>query len=121
MERLTARSENGTGIYAEPSSETQKWNNNRFYVLQKLADYEDTGFTPEQIKDQQHNLGVAYNVIAELEKDLNNWKYEALTYANQLGMLQIWLESRMGITLEYVLEDCKTMLPDTKYTGSDNS
>ena len=41
MERLTKRSANGTGIYATPSGEPVKWENNRHNVLQKLADYED--------------------------------------------------------------------------------
>lgn len=41
MERLTRRSANGTGIYATPSGESVKWENNRHNVLQKLADYED--------------------------------------------------------------------------------
>ena len=41
MERLTRRSANGTGIYATPSGEPVKWENNRHNVLQKLADYEN--------------------------------------------------------------------------------
>ena len=41
MERLTRRSANRTGIYATPSGEPVKWENNRHNVLQKLADYED--------------------------------------------------------------------------------
>lgn len=41
MERLTRRSANGTGVYATPSGEPAKWENNRHNVLQKLADYED--------------------------------------------------------------------------------
>ena len=41
MKRLTRRSANGTGVYATPSGEPVKWENNRHNVLQKLADYED--------------------------------------------------------------------------------
>ena len=41
MERLTRRSVNGTGVYATPSGEPVKWENNRHNVLQKLADYKD--------------------------------------------------------------------------------
>lgn len=41
MRRLTRRSVNGTGVYATPSGEPTKWENNRHKVLQKLADYED--------------------------------------------------------------------------------
>ena len=41
MERVTRRSANGTGVYATPSGEPVKWEDNRHNVLQKLADYED--------------------------------------------------------------------------------
>ena len=41
MDRLTRRSANGTGVYATPSGESVKWENNRHNVLQKLAEYED--------------------------------------------------------------------------------
>lgn len=41
MERLTRRSANGTGVYATPSGEPVKWEDNRHNVLQKLAEYED--------------------------------------------------------------------------------
>lgn len=41
MERLTRRSANGTGVYATPSGEPVKWEDNYHNVLQKLADYED--------------------------------------------------------------------------------
>lgn len=41
MERLTRRGYNGTAVYATPSGEPVKWENNRHKVLQKLADYED--------------------------------------------------------------------------------
>lgn len=41
MERLTRRSANGTGVYATPSGEPVKWENNYHNVLQKLANYED--------------------------------------------------------------------------------
>lgn len=41
MSRLTKRAENGTAVYATPSGEPVKWENNRHKVLQKLADYED--------------------------------------------------------------------------------
>ena len=41
MSRLTRRAENGTAVYATPSGEPVKWENNRRKVLQKLAEYED--------------------------------------------------------------------------------
>ncbi len=42
MKKLTRRSTNGTAVYATPSGEPAKWENNRHNVLQKLADYEDS-------------------------------------------------------------------------------
>ena len=39
--RLTRRSANGTGIYATPSGDPVKWEDNYHNVLQKLAYYED--------------------------------------------------------------------------------
>jgi hypothetical protein len=56
MERLTRRSTNGVGIYATPSGEPVKLENNRHKVLQKLADYEDQGLTPEEVKNLQARL-----------------------------------------------------------------
>ena len=41
MSRLTRRAENGVAMYATPSGESVKWENNRHKVLQKLAEYED--------------------------------------------------------------------------------
>lgn len=67
MERLTERSENGTAVYKTPSSELVKWNNNRHKVLQKLADYEDLGLTPEQIREMDR----AYS---EQAKELGEYK-----------------------------------------------
>lgn len=67
MERLTERSENGTAVYKTPSSELVKWNNNRHKVLQKLADYEDLGLTPEQIREMDR----AYS---EQAKELREYK-----------------------------------------------
>ena len=41
MSRLTKRAENGAAVYATPSGEPVKWENNRNKVLRKLAEYED--------------------------------------------------------------------------------
>jgi hypothetical protein len=75
MERLTARSENGVGIYVEPSREPSKWEQNRHGVLQKLADYEDTGLLPEEIKS--------------LQAELDQWKREAISSTAKLGEIRI--------------------------------
>ena len=36
--------------------------------VERLAAYEDTGFTSEQIHNQKHNLGIAYNIISGYEQ-----------------------------------------------------
>ena len=41
MSRLTKRAENGAAVYATPSGDPVKWENNRNKVLRKLAEYED--------------------------------------------------------------------------------
>lgn len=41
MERLTKRTENSTAVYNTASGDPVKWGNNRYKVLQKLAEYED--------------------------------------------------------------------------------
>ena len=41
MSRLTKRAENGAAVYATPSGDPIKWENNRNKVLRKLAEYED--------------------------------------------------------------------------------
>lgn len=67
MERLTRRSANGTGIYATPSGEPVKWENNRHNVLQKLADYEDLEEQGRLVKLPCNDV---YFII-----DINNPKY----------------------------------------------
>ena len=67
MERLTRRSANGTGIYATPSGEPVKWENNRHNVLQKLADYEDL--------EEQGRLVISPCQDVYYIVDINNPKY----------------------------------------------
>lgn len=77
MERLTRRSANGTGIYATPSGEPVKWENNRHNVLQKLADYEDAeeqGLLlrlPCKVGDTVYVVTSPFNVFDDIEYDEN--------------------------------------------------
>ena len=77
MERLTRRSANGTGVYATPSGEPVKWENNRHNVLQKLADYEDLEEQGRLIKlpckagDTVYVVTSPFNVFDDIEYDEN--------------------------------------------------
>ena len=94
MSRLTRRAENGTAVYATPSGEPVKWENNRREVLQKLADYEDLeeqGLLlklPCKIGDTVYQLinshiyeykviGICFDIFQ------NKWMYEV---AYQIGL-----------------------------------
>ena len=71
MERLTRRSANGTGIYATPSGEPVKWEDNRHNVLQKLADYEDL--------EEQGRLVILPCKYVYYIVDINNPRYAMVT------------------------------------------
>ena len=77
MERLTRRSANGTGVYATPSGEPVKWENNLHNVLQKLADYEDLEEQGRLIKlpckagDTVYVVTSPFNVFDDIEYDEN--------------------------------------------------
>lgn len=107
-------------------------------MIDRLRAYEATNLTPEEIKDTQvarrnimdilikarevkNKYGTLLEVFDKKQKECDQWRREALTYADQLGMLRIWFASRLGTNMDQVMEDCKTMFPDTKYAGADNS
>lgn len=76
MERLTRRAENGTGIYATPSGEPEKWAQNRHRVLQKLADYEDLEAQGMLVK-LPCKVGDTVWVIDEYENDYDGYLFMA--------------------------------------------
>ena len=80
MERLTRRSANGTGIYATPSGEPVKWENNRHNVLQKLADYEDA--------EEQGRYGKWIPVSERLPEESLNSVIGWDTYRNRCCFVQ---------------------------------
>jgi hypothetical protein len=91
--------------------------------VRKLAAYEDTGRIPEEIiniekmcREQSNNM-IKHGIEMErLYEECERWKKEAITYANQLGMLRIW-HSKYGPSVGEILEeDYKTTFPDTKYS-----
>jgi len=61
-------------------------------VRENLKTYEDTGLTPEEIKAQHHNLGVAYNIINKLQKEKDYWELEAKKHCSVLGEQKIKLK-----------------------------
>lgn len=77
MERLTRRSANGTGVYATPSGEPVKWEDNRHNVLQKLTEYEDLEEQGRLIKlpckvgDVVYVVTSPFNVFDDIEYDEN--------------------------------------------------
>lgn len=77
MERLTRRSANGTGVYATPSGEPVKWEDNRHNVLQKLTEYEDLEEQcrliklPCKVGDVVYVVTSPFNVFDDIEYDEN--------------------------------------------------
>lgn len=81
MERLTRRSANGTGVYATPSGEPVKWENNRHNVLQKLADYEDL---EEQGRLIKLPCKVGYTVYVIVGKNISVQKIQRATIDSEM-------------------------------------
>ena len=81
----------------------------------KLAAYEDTGLTPEEVKylrDASSNVLKFVMDKMKIKNECEQWRKEALTYATQLGEIRIWL-NQFGCTPEKLIEDCKAKSPDT--------
>lgn len=110
MERLTERDEYGNAdIVGVDSGELQL--NLEFEefnlvtgALNRLAEYEDLGLSPEEVKEQieilEHNyksmedtLGRQCNnalkIVNKLQKDYDYWKREAIKAKAQLGEIRI--------------------------------
>ena len=115
MERLTERDEYGNAdIVGVDSGELQL--NLEFEefnlvtgALNRLAEYEDTGMTPDEIKEQieilEHNYKSmedtlerqcdnALKIVNKLEKDCDYWKHEAIKAKAQLGEIRILVEKQ---------------------------
>jgi hypothetical protein len=70
------------------------------------------------MKRQVNDMGVSKDEMLKILRDKNNrlqkecdqWKREALTYADQLGMLRIWFDvvfAESGENMDTVLEEMK--------------
>lgn len=62
MERLTKRTENGVAVYATPTAESVQWERNRRNVLQRLAEYEETGLEPKEILNGVELANIAHSL-----------------------------------------------------------
>jgi FtsZ-binding cell division protein ZapB len=85
--------------------------------ITKLSAYEDTGLTPDDIKAiQQRNefLEVQNNVLRD---EYQQWNKEALTYANQLGMLRIYLDDNY-MNLDEMLEAAEKQIKSPSTTDA---
>ena len=103
MERLTKRIGN-TVDFANGRANLKDHKANVKMLFKRLAEYEDTGLTPEEIKEQieilEHNYKCmedtlerqydnARKLLDELKKDCDYWKREALKWASKLGEQKI--------------------------------
>lgn len=80
MERLTLWDDANKCWIKDHSRDTRKWKNGNRECMNRLAAYEDTGLTPEQIKAQQQE-------IERLNKVLDDWKYNAKCDADHIAGL----------------------------------
>ena len=130
MERLTRRSANGTGVYATPSGEPVKWENNRHNVLQKLADYEDLEEQGRLIKlpckvgdtvwDNDFGRPCAYTITAFSFGECEEYICEPVTtkevvfyYANSSGSITgSFAESEIGKTVFLTREEAEAKLKE---------
>ena len=108
MERLTTRVEDkvyySKGKYPPTTLCAEMETHEIRECMKKLAEYEDTGLTPDEIIEQieilKHNYKCmedtlerqydnALKMVNKLEKDCDYWKREALKWANELGEQKI--------------------------------
>ena len=101
MERLTRRSANGTGVYATPSGEPVKWEDNRHNVLQKLADYED-------LEEQGLLLRLPCKVGSTLYQPISNQinEYKAIGLCFDITRNEFMYEVAYQIGLEWYKTTC---------------
>ena len=101
MERLTRRSANGTGVYATPSGEPVKWEDNRHNVLQKLADYED-------LEEQGLLLRLPCKVGSTLYQPISNQinEYKAIGLCFDITRNEFVYEVIYQIGLEWYKTTC---------------
>lgn len=91
-----------------PNSGAIRFNdmNQMVAIIDKLRQYEDTGLTPEEIKN---DIRVCTDMWAEKYNELKNdrdyWREEAIKWANQLGndkILTVGLESVLKKEVERI-------------------
>ena len=96
-ERLTKRDENGNAYYDWGCLNRNHWALGRH--VDRLAAYEDTGLTPERIRELQN----AFNILFESERQkqqeneqlrakLDEWKYEAKCHMDEVIAMEKQIE-----------------------------
>ena len=126
MERLTKRDTDGqammdcqkckadwTGKHGKPMADcTAMYCRNR--VKDRLAEYEDTGLTPEEVlpKDKADEIALQLMRLADLESLCNYTRLRELAEADKDGRVVV-LPCKVGDTVWMYGEDFGTVLPYT--------
>jgi len=102
MERLTRRSKVGEGLPVKHLNLSHKDTTSEdtlTKILDKLADYEDTGLTPDEIsrlhtliEQQERELNRRDELIRKLDEERDYWELEAKRYCSALGEQKIKLQ-----------------------------
>jgi hypothetical protein len=81
-------------IYDLANNYTEDWAHDLLEkIILKLASYEDTGLTPEQILEISDSYGEQINTANEFLRQCNHWEREAKKYCSQLGEIRILRET----------------------------
>ncbi|MBU5331433.1 hypothetical protein KQI61_04425 [Anaerocolumna aminovalerica] len=125
MERLT---EFRDGIWGM-SKQAIEDGHDRYSVFSRLAAYENTGFTSDDIEDikaildtegdgksgeetlmylleliQYRKTGLTPIVIEQLKSDHDHWKRESISDKSKLGLLRLWFGNK-GMDMDNALEE----------------
>lgn len=79
-------------------------------ALERLAEYEDTDISPEEIKDlngkirgYKISLEVLTKTLEKVSAECNYWKSDAITATAKLDEIRIWLAEN-GLDMDEVLD-----------------
>lgn len=68
LKRLTERDTHGRTVFTEHAN---RCDNPLYAVLERLAAYEDTGLTPDEIEHVQHTNAIRKNLLAKALKSID--------------------------------------------------
>ena len=113
MERLTRRSDNGTGVYATPSGEPVKWEDNYHNVLQKLAEYEDLeeqGLLlrlPCNVGDTVYCIYERYTKCSENEQEFDEYSCQGCECLECDSHKELYVQSQKAYSLDWIVSNLK--------------